>query len=98
MTESMRAWVNIIINSLLAAGSSALTVVAASDATGESFKRPFVWITIMIAVLPVLKAQFNETPASGKVLDVKIERAAQIKTAEQISQLMDSQVIKTPER
>ncbi len=96
MSEKTRAWVNLILNMLGAGVAAALTCLA-TDSTGESFKKPFVWLTIVGAMLTVLRATFNETPASGKIMDVKIERAAQIKTADQIGQLMESGAIKVPE-
>lgn len=97
MTESTRAWINLVLN-MLAAGIAAALTCFAADSTMESFKKPFVWLTIIGAILVPLRATFNESPASGKIMDVKIERQSQIKTAEQISQLMDSQAIKLPER
>lgn len=92
MNEKTRAWVNLILN-MFGAGVTAALGVLAADSTGKSFKLPFVWLTILGAMLAVLRATFNETPASGKIMDVKIERAAQIKTAGQIEQLMESQAI-----
>lgn len=74
MSERSKAILNLIINCAGALVAGAMTAVSTADGP-NAFKRPFVIISMLAALLPVLRAAVNENPKSGAKLD-EIKRLA----------------------
>jgi hypothetical protein len=63
MSPNAKAIGNFIINLLAAAAGGLMAVVNAGEVGSAPFQRPMVWIGLVVAILPVVRATWNESPA-----------------------------------
>jgi hypothetical protein len=68
MSNKAKAILNLIVNCLASAAGAAMAAIQTADGV-DAFKRPFVWLGIIVAVGPVIRAAIGESPASGADLD-----------------------------
>lgn len=68
MSAKAKAILNLILNVLASASGAALTAISTADGP-NAFKRPYVWLGMVVAVVPVLRATVNESPSGAAEID-----------------------------
>lgn len=89
MSETMKAVLKFIFAVARSAAGAAMTAMSTADGP-NAFKRPYVWLGMIVAVEPVVSSYLTPTVGQARKMDEKIEEKAQAKAEVKIQSLIST--------